>query len=537
MSGVDVLWSRLSEDELKDFILSSNDFAALNGLLLRTADGAIVTIRHTLLPSPYPRIQFEEAVDIQRSFNSLFLRVASDYEFMEVLSQDEYVYNLWKIYQMDNELGPLQPLKLSLNRSDYMLHSALPGCPLKQVEMNFIASSFGGIAERLVKVHQRRLDQLLGANAPKLRGCPSATRFGSAIARAVEEYVKSSAHLQRTCLPAVLMVVSENETNIYDQRSIEEAMLCANVALRLLRRTFAELGESARRVVVEESTGRLFVYVVAWQTKLRLERSLAIKCPSIDYLLANMKLVQTALAAGSTSLSRFGVSVGTAERLAAAFARQTVLSTDFNFADPVVIEKMVDECRRGPDKFVLKPQREGGGNNVFGVGEVGMVGVDFKRGVFCIAEDIARKLDEVMGKAEANAYILMERLEPPVVENCVVGMECASPLRCQMVSELGIYGVLLRRCATAVLHRNRRDWAQSVVGIEAWERRRRKKKKKKKKKRCCHLIIDELYRLVSRGTEELENHEAGHLLRTKHLGVNEGGVVTGFANLDSPLLI
>uniref|UniRef100_A0A0R3WZK0 Glutathione synthetase n=1 Tax=Hydatigena taeniaeformis TaxID=6205 RepID=A0A0R3WZK0_HYDTA len=298
--------------------------------LLRTADGAIVTIRHTLLPSPYPRIQFEEAVDIQRSFNSLFLRVASDYEFME------------------STFKPLSAANASPPTTSCLLLSAP-----RSVE--------------------------------KLRGCPSATRFGSAIARAVEEYVKSSAHLQRTCLPAVLMVVSENETNIYDQRSIEEAMLCANVALRLLRRTFAELGESARRVVVEESTGRLFVdghevalvyyrtgYAPhhfdeeAWQTKLRLERSLAIKCPSIDYLLANMKLVQTALAAGSTSLSRFGVSVGTAERLAAAFARQTVLSTDFNFADPVVIEKMVDECRRGPDKFVLKPQREGGGNNVFG---------------------------------------------------------------------------------------------------------------------------------------------------------------------------
>lgn len=88
--------------------------------------------------------------------------------FIRVLSQDEYVCNLWKIYQLDHELGPVQPLRLSLNRSDYMLHSALPGCPLKQVEMNFIASSFGGIAERLVNVHQRRLNQLLGANAPKV---------------------------------------------------------------------------------------------------------------------------------------------------------------------------------------------------------------------------------------------------------------------------------------------------------------------------------------------------------------------------------
>ena len=55
-----------------------------------------------------------------------------------------------------------------------------------------------------------------------------------------------------------------------------------------------------------------------------------------------------------------------------------------------------------------------------------------------------KKLDEVMGKSEANAYILMEKLEPPKIENCVVGVDYSSPLRRQMVSELGVFGVLLR---------------------------------------------------------------------------------------------
>lgn len=73
-----------------------------------------------------------------------------------------------------------------------------------------------------------------------------------------------------------------------------------------------------------------------------------------------------------------------------------------------------------------------------------MIRLDLMRGDACLVDDIVRKLDEVMGKLEANAYILMERLEPPVMENCIVGIEYPSPLRRQMVSELGIYGVLLR---------------------------------------------------------------------------------------------
>ena len=64
--------------------------------------------------------------------------------------------------------------------------------------------------------------------------------------------------------------------------------------------------------------------------------------------------------------------------------------------------------------------------------------------VICFIEAIVQKLNEIMGKSEANAYILMEKLEPPLVENCVVGIDYPPPLRRQMVSELGIYGILLR---------------------------------------------------------------------------------------------
>ena len=43
--------------------------------------------------------------------------------------------------------------------------------------------------------------------------------------------------------------------------------------------------------------------------------------------------------------------------------------------------------------------------------------------------------------------------------------------------------------------------------------------------------------LVRRGGEELLNREAGHLVRTKAVTSNEGGVAAGFAVLDSPFLV
>lgn len=43
--------------------------------------------------------------------------------------------------------------------------------------------------------------------------------------------------------------------------------------------------------------------------------------------------------------------------------------------------------------------------------------------------------------------------------------------------------------------------------------------------------------LVRRGEQELLNREAGHLVRTKAVTSNEGGVAAGFAVLDSPFLV
>lgn len=54
------------------------------------------------------------------------------------------------------------------------------------------------------------------------------------------------------------------------------------------------------------------------------------------------------------------------------------------------------EAVASPDRFVLKPQREGGGNNLYG-------------------EALKAKLQEGQGLA---AYILMQRLFPPVMR-CV----------------------------------------------------------------------------------------------------------------------
>lgn len=48
-----------------------------------------------------------------------------------------------------------KPIVLGLNRSDYMLDQSLDGgTSLKQIEINTIAASFGGLASQTPDVHR-----------------------------------------------------------------------------------------------------------------------------------------------------------------------------------------------------------------------------------------------------------------------------------------------------------------------------------------------------------------------------------------------
>ena len=62
--------------------------------------------------------------------------------------------------------------------------------------------------------------------------------------------------------------------------------------------------------------------------------------------------------------------------------------------------KVLQQAQEQPDLFVLKPQREGGGNNLYG-------------------EEILEKLRQGKGLA---AYILMQRIRPPI-RRWVLGWE------------------------------------------------------------------------------------------------------------------
>ena len=62
-----------------------------------------------------------------------------------------------------------------------------------------------------------------------------------------------------------------------------------------------------------------------------------------------------------------------------------------------------------PDRFVLKPQREGGGNNVYGELKYSEILTGNLKLSSSSGEDIRPFLESIRESEERNAYILMDR--------------------------------------------------------------------------------------------------------------------------------
>ena len=151
-----------------------------------------------------------------------------------------------------------------------------------------------------------------------------------------------------------------------------------------------------------------------WQARRRMERSRAVITPNAAQHLAGTKKIQQVLAQPG-GVERFLDNPEEVAQVRATFAHLWSLDDP----DPALLQNIVDD----PDKYVLKPQLEGGGNNMYD-------------------QDMVMAVQS-MSKEELASYILMERLRPPRSHANVLVREGKMAEEEDTVSELGVYGVWL----------------------------------------------------------------------------------------------
>ncbi|KAJ9512241.1 hypothetical protein QJQ45_012796 [Haematococcus lacustris] len=156
---------------------------------------------------------------------------------------------------------------------------------------------------------------------------------------------------------------------------------------------------------------------VEWTARQRVESSSAAKCPSVAYQLAGAKKVQQDLARPGV-LERFMAQAEDVAALRTFFAGLWSLD---DLQDPGTAAVVADALAR-PEAYVLKPQREGGGNNLYN-------------------EELVARLRE--GGEGLSAFILMQKILPPPQRSVLV--RAGQWAEADTLSELGVYGVFLRR--------------------------------------------------------------------------------------------
>lgn len=472
---------KLSQEEEQYLLSNLKDWSIAHGLAVRPAPSFVEpsqdpsgvlanTAPVTLFPSLFPRSCFEQGLAIQKTYNELYSAIARDELWLksiveQLLDVDDFVAKLWNTHLEVKKEGYVQDLSLGLFRSDYMVHrdpahpNSQPG--LKQVEFNTIASSFGGLSSQVSALHR----YLLTIDAYPESACSvikeealqlskSASSLAQGLAAAHKAYGSS-----RTSRPlCVLFVVQDPERNVFDQRHLEYALLEQN-GVRSFRLAFGETLshtklDSDRTLVYTPPNSPVTSYEVTtvyfragyspddypkeddWAARLQLEKSRAIKCPSILTHLAGCKKVQQVLATPhSPHLKRFLPDEKVAARVLETFA--PIYPLDKSEAGQEA-RKLATEASTAV-KYVLKPQREGGGNNIYRK---------------AIPDFLAR-----LPETHWPAYILMEMIEPPPLANAI--FRNGELQRGGVICELGVYG--------ACLWRNGKEEGEKGQILESWE--------------------------------------------------------------------
>lgn len=395
----------------------------------------------TIFPTPFPRDLFRRAESVQQSFNALYAGVVAEKPWLLPLLEKlaaadaDFTGKLYQTYLRAVELGNgavRQPLTLGIFRSDYMYDEALHA--IKQVEFNTVSVSFGGLLAKIGAAHAYlnrvgAYDDNYGRPyyaEGEIGLSDSARLLAHGLAEANLHYNKLD--LSKT---VVLFVVQPGERNCFDQRHVEYALL--------------DLGIKSYRVTLEEATNfttvnlhKLYIrstmdevsvvyyrsgyspadYVSerTWDARLHLENCDAIKCPSLLTQLSGAKKIQQVLT-NADVVQKFmpTLSQESLDELLSTFVKIHPLDDS-------------DEGLEGrklafaePHKYVLKPQREGGGNNIY----------KDKIPAFL------RSIDE----KDWGAYILMELINPPTHKNKILRDDKLYTE--DIISELGIFGNIL----------------------------------------------------------------------------------------------
>ena len=436
----------LTEDSFDDLVSQIKDYQLTHGFLLklvRLEGHTTVPSRNisvSVLPTPFPRHLFRQASDLQTLFNELYIRASADEAWLNsvvspLLQYDDLARALWEVHtRVKSQRQDGEPRTIcGIFRSDYMLQAQKDAPPkLRQVEMNTFSVAGACHSERAAKLHahMRRV------------GCHGSSRTVGRLAvneniHSLTEVLKRARQLYAPTSgrsACVLMIVQANNFNIADERPIDYALWDKGIACCRCEwhDVLSSTSLTGDQTLIYHHRGVDFEVGVVYyragyepeeydeqgvETRVRLEVSRAIKCPDVLTHLTTFKAVQQALTRPG-AVERF-LSTKDSKLVRATFMFMQALDSTPEGS----IAKRLASKEDTAATFVLKPNLEGGGHNIY-------------------RQDICSFL-ATLPEERQRSYILMRLIEPPMQEGLLMGPDDlhSGPV----VSELGVLGTCIWR--------------------------------------------------------------------------------------------
>ncbi|PPD97434.1 hypothetical protein GOBAR_DD05550 [Gossypium barbadense] len=407
-----------------------NDQGVREGALSKGRSGKLpgVGMVHApiaLLPTSFPESHWKQACELAPIFNELIDRVSLDGKFLQdslarTKKVDAFTSRLLDIHSKILEMNKKEEIRLGLHRSDYMLDEKTK--LLLQIEFNTISSSFAGLGCLVTDLHRTLLNDYgedLGLDSKRIPGNTATGQFAEALAKAWTEYNNPRA--------VAMIVVQTEERNMKTLAEIDsEGQLLPDG-------TFLVGGQAVAVVYFRAGYAPTdYPSESEWRARLLMERSSAIKCPSISYHLAGTKKIQQELAKPNV-LEKFLESKEDIAKLRKCFAGL------WSLVDSDITKKAIEK----PELFVMKPQREGGvENRVFGsTSGNNIYGDDVKETLLRLQKEVSE---------EDAAYILMQRIFPAVSPTFLIRDSICH--KEHAISELGVYSAYLRNKESVIMN-------------------------------------------------------------------------------------
>lgn len=439
----------------QQIIDEASEWAIMQGVAFRQADNSARHCPFSIAPMTMQRDVFEHLRKVTPLITKLISNISEDHDFLqsslgEVGKAEPFFGRLLSLHQQahgDSEHRLIPARKpLLLMRTDFMddrLHGA------KVIEFNGIAAGMAPFGQRATEFHAFLNNQWPAVYqqwSEDNDAIPAENKGLEQLAYGISQAAKKVKMSFTTDVittsenshskPIFLMVIQENEDNVYDQHLLEIAL--QKQGLHTVRRTFEQLstqlstGENQRLILAD--VGEVdAVYLRAGyqysdyysadrdeancchtlsQTRLFIEQHHVAVNATFSQQLATSKTMQMLLTNMPVKeYARWGLNREQATLVKSVLAQMKPLNQDtirwFN-------------TLTAKDEWVLKNQGEGGGHCVFG-------------------NDISDKLNQ-LNTNEYDAWALMKRLYPHEREVATIAVRDGKQTQIDdLVSEIGLF--------------------------------------------------------------------------------------------------